>query len=58
MPASVAAQTPRSVIRLVISRAGVTSNAKFAAALPGAAIITSADAAAGKGAAHVGDLAR
>ena len=33
-PAAVAAQTPRSVINPVTSRAGVTSKAGFAAALP------------------------
>ena len=33
-PSVVAAQTPRSVMRPVTSRAGVTSNAGFAAALP------------------------
>ena len=37
-PLELAAQTPRSVIRPVIKRLGVTSNAKFATALPSGVI--------------------
>src|SRR6185437_14004081 len=39
-PSAVAAQVPRSVIKPVTSRAGVTSKPGLAAALPGAAMAT------------------